>query len=322
MYPYLNLNYEKTDYSFKKEVKNLMAEKCGRVLFENTDIILLSKFCGPLSVVIYSAYNQLTNTVYLLARRISVAVLPSIGNLLVTEKQKAKAVFDEFQSMLFYLANIICIPLVIVISSFVNLWYGSKYVVDPFCCFCFVLILYINIISNPLEMFIKASGKFDLIKKCILYQSIVNIFLSILLLHYFGITGVLLATIIAFVTGNFILYPKIVCRNVFHTPVRNYYRDSLVFIMGTICCFGIMLLFNKLLCYNNLLLLVVSGMVLFILNLLLNSLYFILIKRMNFLERGLLIVFKNKKTVVNILRTLKYCGVASFLVIVLLLVIF
>lgn len=320
-FPKLNVNSLEKDYEFKGEVKNLFVQKIGNVVFENIDVILISKFLGSVSVVMYTAYFQLENMIRLIVKRISAATLPSVGNLLITEKAKANKIFNELNSMLFYIANIICIPLVIVISYFVKLWYGSKYVVSDFSCICFILVLYINIIVMVLEVFIKADGKFALMKRATIYQSVVNLVLSIVLIKPFGISGVLFATIFSFVTGNFIFYPRIIYREILQEKISRYYKEVIKFALCTVLCYLLMLIFSKELLFNSLLSWLISSIILFGCNFFIVTLYFILINRMNFMERLFYMVSKKIKVslemaqkvlkVVGIIIILFVCGIIS-----------
>lgn len=316
-FPELNVNSSEKDYTFKGEVKNLLVQKIGNVVFENIDVILISKFLGSVSVVMYMAYFQLENMIRLMVKRISAATLPSVGNLLITEKKKANKIFNELNSMLFYIANIICIPLVIVISYFVNLWYGSKYVVSDFSCICFILVLYINIIVMVLEVFIKADGKFALMKHAIIYQSAVNLILSILLIKPFGISGVLFATIFSFVTGNFIFYPKIIYREILQEKVSNYYKEVFKFVLCTIICYLLMLVLSKELSFNNLLSWLISSIILFGCNFFIVTLYFIFINRLTFVERLFYMISKKIKiSLEKMKKILKLVGIIVLLFVI------
>ena len=315
-FPKLNLNVEEKDYTFKGEVKNLLVQKIGNVVFENIDVILISKFLGSVSVVMYTAYFQLENMIRLIVKRISASALPSVGNLLVTEKEKSNEIFNELNSMLFYIANVICIPFVIVISYFVNLWYGSKYVVSEFSSICFILVLYINIIVMVLEVFIKADGKFALIKRSTIYQAIVNLVLSLILIKPFGISGILFATIFSFLTGNFIFYPRIIYKEILKDKVLNYYKEVIKFVFCTLICYFLMLVISKYLIFSNLIYWFISSMILFILNFFIVTLYFIIINRVNFLERLINLVNKKIKISFKVIKNIfKYLGILILLLV-------
>ena len=67
--------------------------------------------------------NSLQNVV----KKIGSSSLASIGNLLVTEKEKARDIFYEYNSMCYFFATIICVPLLLVINQFISIFYGKSY---------------------------------------------------------------------------------------------------------------------------------------------------------------------------------------------------
>ena len=141
------------------------------------------------------------------------------------------------------------------LSPFVKIWYGSKYVVSDVVCLFFVIILYINILKIVLDTYIKASGDFKSVRNSSIYQSIINIFLSLFLVNKFGIGGILFATIFAFITGNFIHYPRIIYKKIIDDKVFNYYKKVLKYLFGLIFMFNMkyliieILLFPKIKCF-------------------------------------------------------------------------
>ena len=75
------------DESFKKETNNLIINKINTLIFENVDIILISKFLGLAPVFIYTVYNQVISMLTQMVQRLNSALIPSIGNLLVPETE-------------------------------------------------------------------------------------------------------------------------------------------------------------------------------------------------------------------------------------------
>ena len=66
--------------------------------------MIISKFLGLTSVIVYNAYNQIITMLKLIIQRLNSALLPSVGNLLVSENKKAKNIFEENKFIiLFYI---------------------------------------------------------------------------------------------------------------------------------------------------------------------------------------------------------------------------
>lgn len=273
------------DNSFTKETKNLIVQKITSIIFNNIDIILISKYISSASVVIYTSYNYIINSIQNIVRKIGSSSQASIGNLLVSEQDKAKDVFYEYNSMCFYIANIVCVPLLLVITSFVAIFYGESYTLSYLGSACIVIILYFKVIDIPLEVFSEALGYFDKLKKCLVLQSIINLTLSFILLFKIGIEGVILATVISYIFGEFSLYPQILNNNYFKNDKIKYYRHSGKLLLIGILSYGILFLVTKNIIITNLFEWFLLGLGSFIVNSIIVTIYFILTKETIFFER-------------------------------------
>lgn len=292
---YIETHGEK-DLSFKKEANNLIVSKINTLVNENIDVIILSKFVGLGVVVTYTAYNQIVNMIKLMVQRLNSALLPSIGNLLVSEKNKAKKTFIELNSILFYIGNILFVPLYYMLTPFIKLWYGAEYGETKIVCLLFVLTLYINIVKISLESYIKAAGEFKSVKNAAIYQSIINVVLSLLLVKKYKIAGVLIATVFSFITGNFIHYPKIISNKIINDKTINYYKKSLKYILGLIINMFICYQINIFLHNTSLISWIINGAIIFIINFGLTTAYYYLTKEAYFFERiKFLLKDKSKK---------------------------
>ncbi len=273
------------DLSFKKEANNLIVSKINTLINENIDVVILSKFVGLNSVFIYTAYNQIVNMIKLMVQRLNSALLPSVGNLFVAEKAKAKATFRELNSLLFFIGSILFAPLLYLLTPFVRLWYGGEYTVSLLVSFLFVAVLFINIVKISLETYIKAAGEFASVKYSSIYQCIVNTALSLILVQKFGIAGVLCATVFAFITGNFIHYPRIIAKKITDDNPWYYYLKCMKYLLfmavNIVICYFVFNLFT----INNLLMWLLVGVIIFIINAVLTLVLYIVFKENLFFSR-------------------------------------
>ena len=273
------------DFSFKKDANSLIINKINTLVFENSNVLIVSKFLGLKIVIVYNAYNQIVTMIKQMIQRFSAALLPSVGNLLVSEKQKARNIFKELNALLFYLANVLVVPIFFMLSPFISLWYGSEYESTIFVCLLFSLLLYVEIIRISLETYVKASGEFKKIRNCGIYQSIVCVTLALILVNKMGISGVLLSTFIAFTTGTFIQYPRIICQHIINDKTISYYLKCCKYFIGLVINFVIIYLIQSYIHINSLITWGVKGVILFVISLFITSVYFYLAKEFIFFER-------------------------------------
>ena len=183
------------------------------------------------------------------------------------------------------LGLVICIPLFFALNPFINLWYGDKYVVPSLITLFFVLVLFTSIISFILDAFIKSSGHFKNIRNCSIYQGIANLGVSLLLVHKLGILGVLIGTIFAFVTGNFISFPRIISKEVIKRKVYIYYQKCFIYLIPAFFSVIACLLINRYLPYDRLINWFISSVIIFLINFVIISAYYYLTKNMAFVFR-------------------------------------
>lgn len=284
-YPEISYNGDEIDTSFKKETKNLLAQKVASIVFNNTDVILISKYIGASSIIIYTSYMYIINSLQNVVKKIGSSSLAGFGNLLVTEKEKAKNIFYEYNSMCFYLATIICVPLLLVINQFIEIFYGKSYLMSFIGSVFVVIILFFKIIEIPLEVYTSALGYFEKIKKCTIIQSVINITLSISLIFIMGIDGVLLATIVSYIVGEFALYPSILNKGYFKEQKIKYYSSSSKLLLIALVSYLLLFFVTKNIIVKNLIQWFLLGILVFIINLLITTLYYKRINQLQFFDR-------------------------------------
>ena len=171
------------------------------------------------------------------------------------------------------------------LTPFISLWYGSEYTVGLIVSFLFVSVLFINIVKISLETYRKAAGEFASVKYSSIYQCIVNTALSLILVHKLGIAGVLSATVFAFITGNFIHYPRIIAKKIIDDNPWNYYLKCIKYTaflaFNVVVCYFLFKLFT----ISSLLMWLLVGILVFIINAILTVAFYVIFKENIFFKR-------------------------------------
>lgn len=283
------------DNSFKKDANNLIINKIGTLIIENSNLIFISKFLGLTYVTIFSAYNQITTMIKQMIQRLNSALFPSVGNLLVSAKDKAKTVFYELNSLLFFIGNILFVSLYFMLTPFITLWYGKSYSASNVVCLLFVMILYFQIIKIPLESYAKASGSFKSIKNSSIFQAILSIVLSLILIKKYHIAGVLFSTFISMFIGVIFVYPKIVYKDIIEDKICKYFIKMFKYVIGLIISFIIIYYLENLISVNSLMTWFIKGVIIFMLCLIINFIYFYIMKELLFIDRIKFFINKRKR---------------------------
>lgn len=234
LYPYLKGKAETLPLKEKKEiwknVKSLLLYKIGIVFQGNTDSVLISVFVGTVMVGYYSNYilivNQVTGVIVLLFT----AIKASVGNLFSVEMKKSeqqKALFQALELMNEWIIGFCGTCLLVLLNGFISLAFGKMYVLPFKIEVLMVMGFYTANIIQVIWLFREVTGIFTKTKYITLVTTIINIILSILLGKYFGLLGILLATIIARMIFALWKEPMILYKTVFKKSSNEYFINHI-----------------------------------------------------------------------------------------------
>lgn len=223
----------KKDTSMVKMTKDLGWTQLGYLILNNVDAILLMAFNGPVMVSIYTAYNFILRFLTEVASRVELSSVYSFGNVFAKkEYKKVYALFKEYMVLFIVIAFSMCLTFMVGIRGFVSIWVGKEnYILDYYTVVLFTLTSFLNILYLPLVALINADGLFKDNKKHIFICSLVNVILSIILINYFGINGILIGTIVSFLVNIILkvnLVSKKIIKEVKFYNINKYYIISII----------------------------------------------------------------------------------------------
>ena len=113
------------------------------------------------------------------------------------------------------------------IRGFISVWVGKEnYLLSYLTVVLFTSTLFLNILYYPLVALINADGLFKDNKKHIFICAITNLVLSIILVNFLGINGVLIGTMVAFFV-NILLKTKLISKKILkdvkHINILKYF---------------------------------------------------------------------------------------------------
>lgn len=179
-----------------KSLKDLFVTKLGDVVLNTADNVIISAFLGLVSLAVFQNYYFVINALYGIFLTINQAMIPVVGNSILREKEEKN--FRDLKGMTFVYAWIVtfCIScLASLFQPFMELWVGEEYLLDYplvilFCAFFFMLTM-----KMPLEVYKDASGNWHKDRFRNLSTSLTNLALNIILVQFFDLYGILIATI-------------------------------------------------------------------------------------------------------------------------------
>jgi len=234
LYPWLK-NTNNYNKAYLKGTKDVVYQKIAGLLNSNTDIILISTFINPISVIIYTSYSYITkyitDTVYI----ISYSITPSYANVLNKDDNgKTFSVFTELNSLFLFLASFTTIMLYGFLNSLIVFWVGEKYVVNNFTLLLFCFISFQIIAEKAINIIINGKGLFKETKNATIIEALLNFLISITLVNFVGIAGVLIGTIISKILTTFIMRPIYIYKNIFNHSIYKYFLNYIFVLLITI----------------------------------------------------------------------------------------
>lgn len=176
--------------------KKLFWGTIAAYIYNSTDNILISSFSNTINVGYLSNYTMITNYLKVLTGAVLSGVTPAIGQIQSKSNfDSKKNIFCKYAGVCNVAAMMICVPTYILLDEFIGNIYGMAYQMDKIVSVLLVMIVYIYIVPFPYGVFITTAGKFDVLKRVEMIGAIGNLMLSLILVQYMGLNGVLLGTI-------------------------------------------------------------------------------------------------------------------------------
>ena len=179
-----------------KNVFALIGEKIGATVLLSTDTIVISAFLGLTEVACYNNYYMIISALRNLVMVIFESIRPSVGNSMVTESlEKNYWDFNRISSLFVWISGFCSISLICLFQPFMRIWVGEEYLLSKATVIMFGVYFFGWKMVDVLVLYRDAAGMWWYGKSRPYVVSILNIVGDILLVHFFGLDGVVFATL-------------------------------------------------------------------------------------------------------------------------------
>jgi len=192
--------------SLIKQVKAVFINRIGDIARNSFDNIVLSSFVGLIAVAVYDNYYYIYSAVYGIMGIIVQSLRASIGNSLVTESiDKNYKDLLKFNFIFMWIVGWCTVCMFVLYQPFMKLWMnGNSDLMLPFKdMLLFCLYFYSISMAYTKNVYLEAQGLFYESRYLYIFEALGNLILNIVLCKFFGITGILIATIITIFMFNF-----------------------------------------------------------------------------------------------------------------------
>ena len=222
-YNWLNLK-SKPNFGAISQSKSVLVHQISGVVFNNTDILLLSFLCDFKVVSVYTIYNIFFSHVQSFITSITSGFSFALGQMFHTDRSKFMKVYNVYETfyimatfIIYTLMAVFLLPLIQIYTQGINdTSYTNVYLV--------LLFVIMNLLANgklPSNCVIDYAGKFEDTRSHAIWEMTINLTVSVLAILKFGICGAIVGTIAALAyRGTMMIYfsnKKILDRSIFHT---------------------------------------------------------------------------------------------------------
>ncbi|MDY3002431.1 MAG: oligosaccharide flippase family protein [Romboutsia timonensis] len=215
-----------------RNVKALFIHKIGGMIVFGVDNLVISSFINLKIVGIYNSYNMIIGAFQTVISSALSGVTASIGNLLTEDDpDKAYEVHKRLFFISFWIVSFTTISLSNTIKQFTILWLGDNQILDTFTVTILLINLYFILMRGSVERFKEGAGIYHEDRFAPIFESLINLITSIILVNIIGLPGVFLGTLISNLSVVFWVKPKIVYKYVFNRNISEYFKMYLKYLI-------------------------------------------------------------------------------------------
>ena len=222
-YTWLKLN-TKPDFEAISQRKSVLVHQVSGMVFNNTDILLLSVLCDFKVVSVYTIYNIFFSQVQMFITTITSGISFALGQMFHTKREKFMKVYNVYETFyimstfaIYTLMAVFLLPLIQIYTKGINdANYTNVYLV--------LLFVIMNLLSNgklPSNHVLEYSGKFEETRSHAIIEMVINVVVSVVAIILWGICGAILGTIVALLYRSVVMIyysnKKILGRGIFRT---------------------------------------------------------------------------------------------------------
>ncbi len=208
LYVYAKKNYPwldwkaKPDYEATKQRKSVLVHQLSGMVFNNTDILLLSAMCDFAVASVYTIYNFFFSQVQALITGAVSGLSFKLGQMFFTEREKFDRMYTVYETFYIMVAFIIYTLMAVFLLPLVQLYTQGITDISYFNPLLVLLFVLMQLAANaklPSNQLIEYAGEFDNTRAHAIWEMAINLTVSVLAIWKFGICGAIFGTLVALI---------------------------------------------------------------------------------------------------------------------------
>lgn len=198
-YQWLNLK-AKPDFSAISQKNSVLVHQLSGMVFNNTDVILISALCDFRAASIYAIYNIFFSQVQNFITSVVSSFTFALGQMFHVDRARFDKLYNVYETFyimatcaIYTLMGVFLLPLIQIYTSGIN---DAQYT-NVFLILLFVIMNLLQNAKLPANAVIEYAGEFAKTRSYAIWEMVINITVSVAAIYYLGICGAILGTIAA-----------------------------------------------------------------------------------------------------------------------------
>ena len=238
-----HLNHQaKPDFSSIGQRWDAFFHQVAAFVHNNTDITLLTLFTNTREISVYTVYYLVANGLKSLMNTLMIGVEAAFGNILANgETETLQKDLSHFETMLHVIGGFLFSAAAVLVTPFVQVYTRGvtdvNYQRDLFGYLgIFGELLFV--LRSPYEALVNAAGHYKQTKKFAFMEAGINLGTSIVMIQFFGLTGVVIGTVIA-IAFRKIVYARYASENIVRRGTGVFWKRFGVTLLNAVSVFGL-----------------------------------------------------------------------------------
>lgn len=198
-YKWLDLK-SKPDFESISQKNSVLVHQLSGMVFNNTDVILISLLCDFKAVSIYAIYNIFFSQVQNFITSVVSSFTFALGQMFHLDREKFDKLFNVYETFYIMATYIIYTLMAVFLLPLIEIYTSGINDADYKNVFLLILFVIMNLIAGsklPVNSIIEYSGEFKNTRSHAVWEMIINITVSVAAIIYIGICGAILGTLAA-----------------------------------------------------------------------------------------------------------------------------
>ena len=183
--------------AINQRIRDIFTGKLGSVIYKSTDTLVISAFLGLTLLAIYQNYFFIVSSVLSIVEIILSSMMAGLGNSYVLEsKEKNYQDLKKFTFLFLWIIGTCTCCFLGMYQPFMEIWMGKELMLGFGAVICFSIYFFGYTFNRLLSVYKDAAGLWHEDRFRPLVSALVNLALSLVLVRFWGINGILLGTVL------------------------------------------------------------------------------------------------------------------------------